>query len=165
MNKFPQGHNQRWIMGLWLWSENNGPVIPMEVAWLSTPKEVTAKSQQYQDHVNCVFWWGSVVHHEYAALGQTVSKKHYFNVLCWLRNAISQKQPQLRATGNWQLHHDNIPAHASSLVLFLCEISDHPDDSVPLQPRLGALWLLAFPKTKITFEREKISDHQWDSRK
>ena len=34
-----------------------------------------------------------------------------------------------------------------------------------LQPRLGALRLLAFPKTKITFEREKILDHQWDSGK
>ena len=35
----------------------------------------------------------------------------------------------------------------------------------PLQPRFGALWLLAFPKTKITFEREEISDWQWDSGK
>ena len=37
--------------------------------------------------------------------------------------------------------------------------------STSLQPRFGALWLLAFPETKITFEREEISDHQWDSRK
>ena len=29
----------------------------------------------------------------------------------------------------------------------------------------GALWFLAFPKTKITFEREEISHCQWDSRK
>ena len=35
----------------------------------------------------------------------------------------------------------------------------------PLQLRLGALRLLAFPKTKITFEMEEISDYQWDSRK
>ena len=35
----------------------------------------------------------------------------------------------------------------------------------PLQPRFGALPLLAFPKTQITFEREKISNHQWDSEK
>ena len=34
-----------------------------------------------------------------------------------------------------------------------------------LLPRFGALWLLAFPKTKITFEWEEISDHQWDSGK
>ena len=35
----------------------------------------------------------------------------------------------------------------------------------PLQPRFGALCLLAFPKTKITFEKEEISDHRWDSGK
>ena len=31
----------------------------------------------------------------------------------------------------------------------------------PLPPRFGALQLLAFPKTKITFEREEISDCRW----
>ena len=45
------------------------------------------------------------------------------------------------------------------------ESSNHPGDSAPLQPRYCFLWLLAFPKTKITFEREDISDHQWDSGK
>ena len=35
----------------------------------------------------------------------------------------------------------------------------------PLQPRFGSLWLLAFPKTKITFEREDISYCRWDSGK
>ena len=43
--------------------------------------------------------------------------------------------------------------------------SNHPDDSGPLQPRFGTVWLLAFPKTKITFERDEISDCQWDSGK
>ena len=45
---------------------------------------------------------------------------------------------------------------------FFGETSNHPGDSAPLQPRFGTLWLLAFPKTKNTFEREQISDHQWD---
>ena len=35
----------------------------------------------------------------------------------------------------------------------------------PLQPRFGTLQLLAFPKTKITFERDRISDHRRDSGK
>ena len=39
---------------------------------------------------------------------------------------------------------------------FFGETSNHPGDSAPLQPRFGALRLLAFPKTKITFEREEI---------
>ena len=42
---------------------------------------------------------------------------------------------------------------------FFVETSNHPGDSAPLQPRFGALQLLASPKTKITFEREEISDH------
>ena len=45
------------------------------------------------------------------------------------------------------------------------ETSNHPGDSAPLQTRFGTLQLLAFPKTEITFEREEISDHQWDSGK
>ena len=62
------------------------------------------------------------------------------------------------ATGDWQLHHNNAPAHASRLKQSIGETSNHPADSAPLQPRLGALRLLAFLKTKITFEREEISD-------
>ena len=41
---------------------------------------------------------------------------------------------------------------------FFGKTSNHTGESVPLEPRFGALYLLAFPKTKITFEREEISD-------
>ena len=40
-----------------------------------------------------------------------------------------------------------------------------PGYSGPLQPRFGSLQLLAFPKTKLTFEREEISDCRRDSGK
>ena len=33
------------------------------------------------------FYWESVIHHEYTALGQTVNKEYYLNVLHWLRDA------------------------------------------------------------------------------
>ena len=59
-------------------------------------------------------------------------------------------------TGDWQLHHDNEPALASSLVEFFGQTSNHPGDSAPLQPRYGALQLLAFPKTKITLKRKRF---------
>ena len=72
------------------------------------------------------------------------------------------------AMGNWWLAASSqqctcscITSHAE---FFLWNIQ-YPGDSAPLQPRFGALWLLAFPKTKITFEREAISDHWWDSGK
>ena len=59
-----------------------------------------------------------------------------------------------------------MPAHASRLMQsFFCETSNLPGDSATTQPRFCALQLLAFLKTKITFEREEISDHWWDSRK
>ena len=57
------------------------------------------------------------------------------------------------------------PQHASHLAEFFCETSNHPDESAPLQPRFAALWLLTVPQTKITFEREEISDDLWNSGK
>ena len=71
------------------------------------------------------------------------------------------RRPQLWATGDWQLHHNKRPTHAE----FFDETSNHPGDSTYLQPTLGTLWLPAFPKTKITFEKEEISDGWWDSEK
>ena len=75
----------------------------------------------------------------------------------WFRRLL------LWAAGDGQL--DNMPAHASRFVEFIGGTSNYPGDSAPLQPRFGALWLLAFPKTEITFEREKTSDLRWDSGK
>ena len=49
----------------------------------------------------------------------------------------------------------------------LCEFFfvKHQMNQVIQPSRFGILWILAFPKTKITFEREEISDHPWDSGK
>ena len=72
------------------------------------------------------------------------------------------------AVGNWWLAASS-RQRTHSCITSTAEIfgktSNHLCDSAPLQPRFGALWLLPFPKTKITFEREEISDHQWDSGK
>ena len=72
------------------------------------------------------------------------------------------------AMGTWWLA-ASLPQCACSCTMsgaeFFGKRSNHLGDSVTLQPRFGALWLLAFPKTKITFEREEISDHGWDSGK
>ena len=72
------------------------------------------------------------------------------------------------AMGNWwlaassgQCTHSCITSHAE----IFGKTSNRPGDSAPLQPKFGTLQLLAFPKTSITFEREGISDRQWDSGK
>ena len=72
------------------------------------------------------------------------------------------------AMGNWWLAASSQQRACScitSRVEFFGKTWNHPGDSAPPQPRFGTLWLLAFPKTKITFEREEISDRQWDSGK
>ena len=65
------------------------------------------------------------------------------------------------AVGNWWLAAASRHVHSciTSPAAVLGEMSNHPGDSAPLQPRFGAQPLLAFPQTKITFEREEISDH------
>ena len=72
------------------------------------------------------------------------------------------------AMGNWWLAASSQQC-AHSCIMSCAEVfgktSNHPSDSALLQPRFGALWLLAFPNTKLTFEREEISDHWWDSGK
>ena len=69
------------------------------------------------------------------------------------------------AIGNWWLAASS-RQHTHSCIMSCAEcfgeMSNHSGDSVPLQPMFRALPLLAFPKTKIIFEREEISDHQWD---
>ena len=69
--------------------------------------------------------------------------------------------------GNWWLavHHYSAPTHASCLMQSFWQNIKTPRCLSPLQPRFGTQWLLAFPKTKITFEREEISEHWWDSGK
>ena len=54
-------------------------------------------------------------------------------------------------------------SRVTSRVEFFGETSYYPDDSAPLQPRFGALQLLAFLRTKITFEKKEILDCWWDS--
>ena len=52
------------------------------------------------------------------------------------------------AASSWQRARSCITSSAE----FFGNTSNHPGDSAPLEPRFGALWLLTFPKTKITFE-------------
>ena len=72
------------------------------------------------------------------------------------------------AMGNWWLAASS-QQHTCSCIMFCAEFfgetSNHPGDSALLQPRFGALWLLAASKTKITFEMKEISYHGWDSGK
>ena len=88
----------------------------MEVAWISRPEEGGQSCSKIKTMLTVVFDWEAVVHCEYAPPGQTISKEYYLNLLHQLRDAIHRKWLQLWTTGDWQLHHNNMPDHASRLM-------------------------------------------------
>ena len=70
------------------------------------------------------------------------------------------------AMGDWCLAASSQQCTCSCIIShakFFGKTSNPPGDSAPWQPIFGVLQLLAFPKTKLTFEKEEILDHQWDS--
>ena len=77
-----------------------------------------------------------------------------------------QMTQKVTAMGNWwlaassqQCGHSCITSRAE----IFGKTSSNSGDSALLHPRFATLHLLAFPKTKITFKREEISGHWWDS--
>ena len=58
------------------------------------------------------------------------------------------RRSQLWAAGDWQLHHDNATGHASYLMQFFCETSNHPGDSAPRPPDLTPWDFWLFSKLK-----------------
>ena len=63
---------------------------------------------------------------------------------------------QLWATGDWQLHHNNMPVHASCPMQRFWQNWCFAKSPCPRQPRSGDLWLPAFPKTEIIFGRKRF---------
>ena len=62
------------------------------------------------------FDWEGVVHQQYTPPGKTINREYHVSVLGRLREEIGLKELQLWAPGDWQLRHNNTPAHISHLV-------------------------------------------------
>ena len=105
------------------------------------------------------FHWGSVVHYKYTPPG-TISMFFVSRETQYDKNSSTYGRLVI---GSF------ITTTKLLMNRVLCRVFwwyiKWPGDSDPWQPRYGTLWLLAFPQTKITFEREEISDHWWDSGK
>ena len=76
-----------------------------------------------------------------------------------------QMTQKAAAMGHWWLAAS--PRQCSHSCIMPCadffgKTPNHPGDSAPLQLWFGTVQLLAFPKTKVTFERGEVSDHLWD---
>jgi hypothetical protein len=85
------------------------------------------------------FDYRGIVHHSYAPEAQTINKEHYLEATRHLCDAFWHKRPDLWASHNWQLHHDNAPAHSSHLIRVFW-----PNTAFQLFDRLPTLqtWLL-----------------------
>ena len=90
----------------------------MESSGITKAQKSTTSSQQCAVKVmlTCFFDSRGVVHHEYAPKGQTINKEYYLEVLRRLRNAVRRKRPNMWTGKNWQLHHDNAPAHSVHVI-------------------------------------------------
>ena len=66
------------------------------------------------------------------------------------------RRPPLWATGDWQLHHNNAPAHASHLAQFFGDTSNCPGDSAPYSPDLVPRDFWLFPKLKSPLKRKRF---------
>ena len=74
-----------------------------------------------------------------------------------LKDAIWQKQLQLWATGGWQLHHDDVPTHATCLVQrILAKNQITQVNQCPYSPDLAPQDFWLFPKLKSPLKGKRL---------
>ena len=83
--------------------------------------------------------WKGLVHHEFVPRSQTENKEYYRVVLRHLSKAVCKKRADLWKEQTGVLQHDNVPAHASLLVInYLVKnnttVLPHPSYSPDLAP-------------------------------
>jgi len=94
-----------------------------------------------------------IVHHEHAPDRQTINKEFYVEVLRRLRESVRRKRPEKWRDGDWSLHHDNAPAHASHLVpQFLAKNGTAQLQQPPYSPDLAPCDFILFPRLKKVLE-------------
>jgi hypothetical protein len=107
------------------------------------------------------FDYCGIVHHSYAPEGQIINNEYYLEVICHLRDAVRCKRLDLRASRNWQLHHDSAPAHSSHLVQsFLAKHSIPVVRQAPYFLDMVPCDLWLFPKLKRPLKGSRFDSHE-----
>ena len=104
------------------------------------PKKARQTPSKMKVMLTVFFDIRGIVRHEYAPEGQTVTKEYYQDVLRRLRDAVRRKRPDMWTAKNWQLHHDNAPAHSSHLIQHF--LTKHGIPVFAILPTLQT-WLVA----------------------
>jgi hypothetical protein len=95
------------------------------------------------------FDYRGIMYHSYAPEGQTFNKDYYLEVIHHLRYAVRRKRPDLWASHNWQLHHDNAPAHSPHLIQsFLAKHGIPVVRQAPYSPDKAPCDFWLFPKLR-----------------
>ena len=101
-----------------------------------------------------------IVHHEYAPEGQTINKEYYLEVLHRLRAAVQKKWPDMWRAKNFQLHHDNAPAHSTHVIQdFLAKNGMPLVQQAPYSPDLAPCDFWLFPTLKMRKAVSVIGGH------
>jgi hypothetical protein len=107
------------------------------------------------------FDYCGIVHHSYAPEGQTINKEYYLEVIRHLRDAIRCKRPDLWASCNWQLHHDNAQAHSSHLIQsFLAKHGIPVVHQAPCSPDMAPCDFWLFPKLKRPLKGSRFNSRE-----
>ena len=146
-------------MGLWLWSRNQAPIVPVEASRFSETKNCDLLKPTWKWCWLFFFDKLGVVHHENAPKGQTIKQTYYLEVLKRLRDALRRKRPERWIEDDWFLHHGNAPAHrALSIQQFLAKhripLVPHP----PYSPDLAPADFFLFPQLK-----SALKSHRFDT--
>ena len=100
-----------------------------------------------------------IVHKEFVPPGQTVNQQFYLEVLISLQDSVRKKQ-DMWSSGDWFLHHDNVPAHtALSVQQFLAKKNNMTVFPHHLySPGLAPCDFFLFPCMKCQMKGKRFSD-------
>ena len=109
----------------------------------------------------CFFDSCDIVHLEYAPEDQAINKKYYLQVLRRLREAMRRKRPDMWTAKNFQLNHDNDPAHSAHVIhAFLAKNSMSLVRQAPYSPDLAPCDFWLFPKLKTILKGKRLQSRE-----
>ncbi len=125
------------------------------------PKKARQVRSNVKVILTCFFDSNGIVHHEYAQAGQTINKEYYLEVMRHLRDAVRRKRPKMWAAQNWQLHHDNAPAHFAHLIqTYLAKNNTPLVRHPPYSPDMASCDFWLFPKLKTTLKGKRFESRE-----
>ena len=133
----------------------------MEASRITMTKKSLASLQQCESDADLFFDSRGIMHHEYAPEGQTINKEYYLQVLRRLCEAVWRKRPDMWAAKNFQLHHDNAPAHSAHVIhAFLAKNSMPLVRQAPYSPDLAPCDFWLFPKLKTILKGRRFQSRE-----